>query len=211
MATQLSPVTPDADQVADVARLADRHVPGKEPVRLNFRDRRKPWLVLELPEGDFTIDPNVFVDDMGEFVQIENAIMLPADAPDDEVVKATADAQAYILALIARSNPTAPAEIKLTIDECLEVIATLSSNTSALAEVVESLADPYAAVTPRAADADPPTPTSMPPSQPGSSGSEKPTEEATGGATSRGGSSRGSSGKPSSAPPRPKRKKTARG
>lgn len=110
------------------------------PVRLNFKARRRPDLLLQFPEGDYTISGNLLVDDLGDLLQAEQAVLRLEDGEDDaSFATAMKDAQEAILHLIRRSNPDAPDSLRMTVMEVMETIRHITGNASATQEVLQTL------------------------------------------------------------------------
>lgn len=122
-----------------------------QPVTLNFRDRRRPKIMLELVEGDFPIDPNIDVEDMGEALVAEQAVhelidrVLTGIAEEedldkvkDEVRAKAQSVKAFIEYLVRKETPGAPS-LSLKADEVLEIGRAISGNQSITQEVIEAI------------------------------------------------------------------------
>ena len=122
-----------------------------EPVTLNFRDRRRPRIVVQLPEGDFPIDPNIDVEDMGEALVAEQAVnglidrVLSGIAEEEDLEKVKGEVRerarevkAFVEYLVRKLTPDAPA-LSLKADEVLEIGRAISGNDSITREVVDAI------------------------------------------------------------------------
>jgi hypothetical protein len=125
-----------------------------EPVTLDFAARRRPRIIIRVPEGDFPIDPNIDVEDMGEALVAEQAAQelidmvlsarfgeLKLDKPDELKKKARDHAvtiKGFVMHLIRRLTPGAP-DLALKADEVLEIARELSGNDSITKEVVDAI------------------------------------------------------------------------
>ncbi|MDQ5821223.1 MAG: hypothetical protein M3540_07280 [Actinomycetota bacterium] len=123
-----------------------------EPVTLNFKERRRPLIILQIDQGDYTIDPNIDVEDMGEALVAEEAvnraITLSADTDlkdDDAVEKTKAEigrlievGRDFIQYLVEQRQPDAPA-LELNGQEILATLEALSGRESVQAEVLTAL------------------------------------------------------------------------
>lgn len=110
-----------------------------DPVRLDFAARRKPLIEVVFPEGEFTIDPNLYVDDVADLQALEESISKSkADKDTDGLTQALVDARRAIMFYIRLRHPDAP-EIAMTDREILNVMTVMSGNESLTQEVLETL------------------------------------------------------------------------
>jgi hypothetical protein len=126
--------------------------PARQPTSFNFRERRRPLITLQLEEGDFTIDPNFDVEDMGEAAVVEemtNEVLdtLRATSYDDpgslerarEIIPdRLAKGNEFILHLIRRRHPDAPA-VKLYGEEILQVLAAIGDGESIETVILDAI------------------------------------------------------------------------
>lgn len=108
-----------------------------EPVHLDFAARRRPLVEVVFPEGEFTIDPNLYVDDVAELQAIEEAIKAADDNSDSET-QALLDGRRAIMFYIRLRHPEAP-EIRMTQDEIVGILAAMSGNSTLTQEVLDTL------------------------------------------------------------------------
>jgi hypothetical protein len=186
-----------------------------KPVVLNFRERRRPDLLLQFPEGDYLVSGNLLVDDLGDLLQVEQAILKLGDGDESTFHEAMRDIQDAVMHLIRRTNPEAP-DVSMTVPEIIELIAHITGAGSATEEVLNTIlslsgaktvngdgdgasaVEDVAETVERGGDATPLASTK--PSRKSSSSSAKRTSGGrTGGATARGGSSRGTAKQPAGA------------
>jgi hypothetical protein len=124
-----------------------------DPVTLNFKERRRPLIILQLDEGDFEIDPNLEVEDIGEGAVAEEAVnrafaaLAQMDIRDKQSIKAArSDAKAaaaiagdFIHYLIKQRQPKAK-KPRLGGHEILEIFQVVSGNKDGFSgEVIEAL------------------------------------------------------------------------
>lgn len=118
------------------------------PVVFNFRERRRPPLLLQFPEGEFELDGNLLVDDVGDILQAEQAIFGLSQADGDaEVARIWADAQDAIRHLLAKANPGRDAEVqqlRFTVAEMLQLIAAITGRKSATEMVLDTILESFA-------------------------------------------------------------------
>lgn len=103
----------------------------REQVVLDFAARRRPDILLKLPEGEFPIPVDPSVGDMGALFQIEHELstLLPeyldldvkTDEGKDKAVELMNRAQDVVQRLIRLRTPDAP-DVRMTPDEILDLI-----------------------------------------------------------------------------------------
>lgn len=112
-----------------------------EPVVLDFAARRRPDIVIKLPEGEFPISGDIYVDDMGDLAAAEQLVreaLVNEDENAEQITHAVNEAHDAIMYLIRKRTPEAP-DLRLTPAEVLAVIFRVSGNVSALQGVFETI------------------------------------------------------------------------